>query len=447
MTETPTTPKSKVIKSLALIAASLAIGLGVAWWLYVIRIEPPRHETSNAPPVVETIILSEETVTERFIGYGTVRPFRKASLTAEVTARIVERAAGVRVGDAVEEGQVLFRLDDRDFRLIEAQAQAVVAADQASLDELNVEEVKLQTLIHTAEAELRLRKDEKNRVTGLFERELAAKKEYDFANLSYHQARRTLQSYEREAARIVPRRAQLGAAKRQHEAAAARAALNVDRCEVVAPFDGVIDAIRTEVGEQAGPFFEFLGPANQMVTIVDSARVEVDIQLPASVYNRTQAGSEVRLSTESAPGAMWIGEVARVAPTVDPQSRTFDVYIVVDNTQQERPLVPGTFVRAEVAGPTYDDRLLVPRGAITDGRIFTIDNGIVRARTVRTERTIADRAIVTGDIHPGDRIALTRLDSLTDGRAVRAVDARSAGGVSPDGPVMVPIPSDRPATP
>jgi len=415
-----------LIKSIVLIVVVLVLALGTALSLYAVRIEPPRHASVTPPPVVEEMALRPGAVTERFVGYGTVRPDRVASITAEVTARIVARAAGVRAGASVRTGQLLFRLDDRDYRHALEQAQGALAADRAALEELEIDQGELERLIQTTETELSLSREEKDRVTRLFESDLAAKKEFDFANLAYQQARRTLQGYQREVARIAPRRAQVEAAMRQHEAAAAQAALNVERCRVVAPFDGTIESIGNEVGEQAGPVFEMLGPAGQMATIVDSRRVEIEIQLPASAYDRVRVGATARLTSEGAPATPWTGAVERLSPSVNPQTRTFIAYVAVDNTRQDHPLVPGVFVEARIEGPTYADRLVVPRGAITDGRVMVIADGAVHARRVEIERIIGDHAVVTGDVRPGDRIAVTRLTRLEDGDTVRTLGPETA---------------------
>jgi multidrug efflux pump subunit AcrA (membrane-fusion protein) len=111
--------------------------------------------------------------------------------------------------------------------------------------------------------------------------------------------------------------------------------------------------------------------------------------------------------------------VARVAPDVDERTRTFSVYLDVDNTRHEKPLVPGTFVTAEVRGPTYGDRLLVPRGAIRDGAVLVAAGNVASRRSVRTERLIGDRAMIVGDVHPGDAVIVSHLGQLDNGSPIR----------------------------
>jgi multidrug resistance efflux pump len=358
------------------------------------------------------VVVEPEDVAERFVGYGTAQPDRVANLAAEVAATVVELVGDIEAGSAVRREQLLIRLDDREYRYALARAEALAASDQAAIDELDTEAQSLAGLIRTAEQELRVASEEKARVSGLFETGHAAKKEYDFANLAYQQARRVLQGFQMEASKLGPRRARAVASKRSRLAEAELAVLNVERCDIRAPFAGTIESLLIEVGDRAAP-------GVVLVRLLDPAHVEIPIQLPAGVYDRLEVGARCRVMSESMPGSGWDGQVARIAPSVDSQSRTFAVYVDVDNAVQEHSLVPGTFVRAEVHGPTHLGRLLVPRGAIVAGHVLVARQGIAFERAVTVERLIEDRALVAGGLRPYDRVILSHLDRLSDGSPVR----------------------------
>ena len=106
----------RILPSLVLIVLLLGSGTGVAGILYVLRRETPRRETGALPPVVKSLTLSRETVTERFVGYGTAQPYRVANLAAEVTGRVVELVDHLRAGTTVTSGTPLIRLDDRSTK-------------------------------------------------------------------------------------------------------------------------------------------------------------------------------------------------------------------------------------------------------------------------------------------------------------------------------------------
>jgi RND family efflux transporter MFP subunit len=241
--------------------------------------------------------------------------------------------------------------------------------------------------------------------------------------LAYQQARRVVLGYEMELAKNEPRKARFRASRQSHEANARLAELNIDHCTIVAPFDGTIQTLSVEAGDH-------VVPGATLLTLIDPLRVEIPIQLPASVHPQVQIGATCRLTSEGMPGVKWSGSIARIAPSADEASRTFAVYVDVDNRRQVPPLMPGTFVTAEVRGETYVNRLAVPRGAIRNGRVLVAADGVVKVRHVTVERRIAERAVVAGDLRDGDTVILSHLNSLESDAPVRLQTAitGAAGG-------------------
>ena len=206
--------KPKVIRSLVLITILIAGGIGLAQVLYAMRKEPPRREEGRAAPFVDYFVVQPEDVVERFIGYGTAKADRAVTLAAQVTSTVTELVDDLEAGSGVVEGQVLVRLDVREYHQLLDRATALKDADGAALAELEAEGRTLLELLATSDQELRVARDEKKRVAELCERGLAAKKEYDFAIVAYQQSRRIKQGYEMELAKNGPRQARLEASIR-----------------------------------------------------------------------------------------------------------------------------------------------------------------------------------------------------------------------------------------
>lgn len=414
MTSPPSTKPSTLL-SLALIVLLLGGGGGVAWILYAMREDPPKKDAAPPVPVVDFVVVRQEDIVERFFGYGSVRADRAVRVASEIASTVVELVDEVEAGSVVLTGQPILRLDDREYRHLLDRAQALADADHAALEELIAEATSLKSLLATSEQELRVTQDEKRRVADLFEKGQAAKKEFDFANLAYQQARRVKQGYEMELARNGPRRLRLEASIRANEASAALAELNVQRCEIRAPIAGTIDELSVDVGAPAVP-------GSFLFSIVDPTAVEVPIQVPAAVYDRVRIGAACRLASESMPGVTWQGRVARVGVKADQSSRMFSVFVDVDNREQAIPLIPGAFVRAEVEGPTYADGLLVPRGAIRNGGLLVARDQVVARREVSIKRLIGEQALVEGDLKSGEYVILSHLDRLAPGATVRFLE-------------------------
>jgi len=174
----PTRFRTKLLRSAVLIVLLLAAGALLGGLLVAAREEPPRRAAAALPPYVDSVVLSATDATERYIGYGTAEATQAAKLAAEVPANVLERVGGIRAGSVVAASQALIRMDDREYRLAAERAEARAAAEDASIAELDVEAANLKQLINTAEQELRVTSSEKARVTDLFERGLAAKKEF-----------------------------------------------------------------------------------------------------------------------------------------------------------------------------------------------------------------------------------------------------------------------------
>ncbi len=429
MTDT-TAGKAKVLRSIVLIFLLIGSGSGVAALLYVTRAQLAQRDIAVLPPVVDSVTVHREDVTEWFVGYGSVVPDRSVNLAAEVASAVVERVNNIEAGSVVGGGQLLIRLDDREYRHSLDRALALAAVDQATIDELEAEAHGLRGLHKAAEHELHVAADEKRRVADLFEQNLAAKKEFDFANLAYQQARRKLLGYEMELAKIGPRRERFEASKRGREAEAQLAGLNVERCAIKAPFGGTIETISVDQGDR-------VGPGSPLITLIDPSHVEIPVQLPGSVYDRVLVGDPCQLRSESMPGISWHGKVDRIAPSVDKRTRTFSVYLEVDNTRHSQALVPGTFVNARVHGRAVANRILVPRGAIRDGHVLVAEGGVARGRPVSVDRVIGERAVVEGDIPDGAHVIVSHLSQLEDGSPVRLHTASS-----PSPPAQLAPPGD-----
>ncbi len=417
----------RLLISAALIVAVLAVGIGGAAWLAGTRTQPPRRENTVLPPLVEVQTLARRDLREVFDGYGSARADREVELSAEVSGRIVEIPEDLKDGSPVAQGQTLVVIDDREYRRLLAQADGLLADVQADLEKLQVEKDNAERLAAIAAEEVAVTRDEYQRLTDLYEKQSASKKEWDFSRLAHQRTRRDLQALENEVALIEPRRAKFQALRDSRLASRQLAELSVERCTIKSPWAGRVEEIRLEVGDRA----EVGSP---VMRLIDPDYIEVPIELPASVYSRTQVGASCLLSMDSLPGVQWEAAIRRISPVADRQSRTFTAYVEVDNATQEIPLVPGYFLTAKVPGPLRRQVLAVPRGAIVDHQVFIINDDTAHVRAVSVECLIGDQAVVSGDLAAGDRVILTNLDMLHDGTPVRWHDRASTAARQSTGP-------------
>ena len=405
-------PFRKTAVSIILIVVPLCAATLAFRWLYATRPHAEHSDVVVPPPLVQVHRVAVEDIPETFVGYGTARAALEATLTAEVSGVVVEVADGLDDGADVERAQPLIRVDDREYRQQLARAESLAAEVEARILQLNVERSNTEKLLGIAEEEVRVNREELDRLKNLFEVDQASKREVDFARLDYQRSRREAQNYANQIALIEPRRSSLQATRNSHLADAERARLIVEKCCVTAPFAGQVERMSVHIGDR-------VMPGSEILHLVATRLIEVPIELPASVRPRVEPGAACRLDIASLPDVEWEGSVSRISPVADPRSRTFAAYIEVDNAEQKPPLVPGYFVTAHVAGPPLKQVLAVPRGAVLDGFLFVANDNVAHTRSIRVERRIKERVVVNGDLMPGDLVITTNLDNLFDGAQVR----------------------------
>src|SRR5690606_34480072 len=118
-------------------------------------------------------------------------------------------------------------------------------------------------------------------------------------------------------------------------------------------------------------------PGSPLFVIVDSTRLEMPIEIPASQAAALREGAPAELTSDQRPPTRAVGTVERVSPVVDARNRTLGAYIVIDGAANSS-IVPGTFLKASVDGRIFEDVFAIPRSAIVDGSIFLAIDGVAK---------------------------------------------------------------------
>lgn len=403
--------RRQIIVSFILIAILFTGGIGIAIVLVKTKPEPPTRDVARPPLLVETVVVQPQTVVEPIVGYGTARADRFARLSTQVAGEIIELGDWLKPGVEVRMGQVLLRIDEEEYNRYLERAKSMLDADRAQLAQLDIEERNLDRLIAIAKKELDIAQSDFDRVKSLFEDGESHPREFDQYHRALQQARSAHQTLENRKALLPSQRAQREANCRNRQAEVDLAQLNVDRCRIVAPFDGQIDEVMIELGER-------VQIGRELVSLLNPDLIEVPIELPAAVRHRVRTGAPCRLAVDSTDEVAWSGRVQRISPTASETTRTFKLYVEVDNTELAQRLVPGFFVRAIIDGPTLAHVLIVPRGAIQQGRVFVYNDGTAHERDIQVVRHLLDQTVVSG-LQPGEIVITSNLDALYGGAAVR----------------------------
>jgi len=283
---------------------------------------------------------------------GTVRSRITAQPAPKLLGRILELR--VDVGSAVRAGDVIAVLDDRDVKARLDQAKAAHAAAEAAAVQSEAECV---------------------RISRLFEKEAATRRDLEAVQSGYASAR----------ARLELARHAVGEAE-----------VLLSESVVRAPFDGVV----TEKWAQAG---DTGIPGKPIVALQDPLRLRLEAQVPESCARNASLGMEVRVRID-ALGREITARIEDIAPVADPESRTF---LFKAALPAQEGLRPGMFARL-IQPCGKKAALLIPASAVRRvGQLEllqVLEDGQARLRHIRTGKTYGERVDVLSGIREGEQV-------------------------------------------
>lgn len=187
---------------------------------------------------------------------------------------------------------------------------------------------------------------------------------------------------------------------------------------VKAPFSGVISAKNYEDGEL------YSGQPILVLTQIDKLKALVAI--PESYFPKFKPGMKLTLTSEIYPDKTFPATIEVVYPTIDASSHTFQVKIVVPNSQQL--LRPGMYVTTTI-GLGKANAIVAPYQAVeklvgaNDRYVFINDNGYAKRVSVELgQRFDQEIEIIAPEIVPGVEMITTGQHKLVDGVKINVVE-------------------------
>jgi multidrug efflux pump subunit AcrA (membrane-fusion protein) len=348
--------------------------------------------------------------------YSTTVPFRKGTVSAQVTGPIVTLASNTEPGMSVQRGQKLAKIKDTRYRLTLQKGKANLKKLQALLSIERTENERRTAVFRIAQQRLALAQADYERNRELFEKEIIARKtletaqnEMELRRSEFEKARSELQSRQ---ARIQTIEADLVAARAEIDR------LQEDLADTVirAPFGGVIGDRFVEIGDQ-------VAPGQKLFTVLEISWVKVLARIPSEFIGRIEVGMAVEVTTRTYPKTIFNGTAIHVYPEADPKNRTFAVEVKVNN-QVPPMIMPGMFARVRFPITTLDKVLLIPRGVLfEDDRgtyLYVVDHSTetARRRDLVLEHIGSEEAVVKEGLRAGETIVVRGHERLHDGAAI-----------------------------
>jgi RND family efflux transporter MFP subunit len=409
----------------------LIILVGVLGFVALVssRQAPERRVRQDLGPLVEAMAAPTQTLQVIVEGQGSVRPTDEIDLVPQVPGVVVWKAYELEAGGYFARGDVLLRIDPRDYELAATRAEASVARARFQLDVAQEEAA-------------------------------VARQEWEMVR-----EHRGLASLPTD---LVLRLPQVRAAEADllaAEAGLAEARLRLERTQIRAPFHGRVRETTLDAGQYV--------VANQPVCRIYSIeRAEIVVAvpdedmewlvIPRQLPDMPMASLAATGNTASiTPGAYsaedpqppapmsaaprarvyasfagkrhtWDGFVSRAAAELDARSRMLRLVIEVDapyasSDDNEPPLLVGMFVDVEILGEPVDDVRVLPRVALHEGDVVWVASGegILHMRQVQVVRIRHEEVLVRFDLASDEKVIVSQLSGATDGMKVRIQNGAS----------------------
>jgi RND family efflux transporter MFP subunit len=195
--------------------------------------------------------------------------------------------------------------------------------------------------------------------------------------------------------------------------------------KVFAPFDGLITARNTDVGQlvNAGNG----GVAQELFRISSTDKLRIFISVPQAYSQAAVPGVYADLTLIEAPGRHYTGKVARNTGMIDPTTRTLLTEVDIDNTSGQ--LMPGAYAEVHLKLPAATAALVVPVTALifrAEGlQVAVVRDGKAALVHVTQGRDYGTEVEITSGITAQDLVIINTPDSLTSGATVRVEVAGS----------------------
>ncbi len=190
--------------------------------------------------------------------------------------------------------------------------------------------------------------------------------------------------------------------------------------KVYAPFDGVITARNTDIGDLITGGTSSGSSAKQLFHLASIDRLRVFVSVPEASSNFVREGGTATLTADEFPGQTFEGVIARNASSIDPASRTLNVEVDVPNPAGK--LLPGAYVTVHFKVPTQGTNLTIPSNTLlfrAQGlQVGVVRNNRVQLVPVKIAQDHGASVEVSSGLSVEDAIVLDPSDSLAAGQQV-----------------------------
>lgn len=373
----------------------------ITYGLISTKPETPKKDAPAREPLVEVEPARPFAGEFILLAQGTVAPRTETVLVSEVNGAVIDVAADFNAGGFFRQGDVLLRIDPKDYQAALKRAEAQVANREALL------------------AQEKARADQ-------------ARKDWENLRRPGTPSDLVLR---------IPYVAEAEANLRAAQADLQQARIDLERTVLRAPYDGLLREKRVDRGQYVAT-----GTAVAMLYSIDRAEVRLpltehdvaflDLPSPGTEHDGTALTLRANVAGQR---VQWPARLVRSENVIDERSRVVYAVAAVDDPygvlgRREGAVLPfGTFVEAEIPATIGHQVVGVPRHAIRgSSQLMMVDgDNRLRLREVGIVRSDAQHAFIDGGVEPGERVIVSTLEAPVDGMAVRVRGETAVAAVAP----------------
>ncbi len=349
---------------------------------------------------------------------------REVSLRSRIEGQILD--LNVDVGDRVEKGQVLARIDDSINKATVLEAQAELAALRSEVTSLQADVSEGLTQIKQAQITLQQAESDLARSNQLVKEGAVTKQSAEQAQNTLDNAQQALESAQQQ---VQNRSSAVAAAQQRVAAQEALVAQERQResfTTLTSPVTGSVLARVLEPGDLAQV-------GDEVLQLGDFSQIEVRVQISELELGKIRVGQTAQVQLDALPEQTFTGEVTQISLAADATARLVPVEVTIPN--QDRRVGSGLLARVDF-GQQDEQTIVIPETAIAiasnnakeisndadTATIFIIQSEGENATVTAREVELGDRAnsqveIVSG-LEPGERFVVRSSGDLQDGDSV-----------------------------
>jgi RND family efflux transporter MFP subunit len=182
---------------------------------------------------------------------------------------------------------------------------------------------------------------------------------------------------------------------------------------IVAPISGTVDEVNIKPGEAANP-------GMGVIRVVNLSQIKVKARVADSYISALKKGDQVQVKLPDL-GKEINGKVSFVGQVVNPQSRTFDIEVYLDN--KDLQLKPNMLAVVNINDKTKSNAVVVDENLVQQtevgSAVFVADGQKAQMRKVKTGLAYNGTVEVVEGLNPGDKLITTGYQDLVDGQTIK----------------------------